>query len=366
MPEPIIPPTTSAVAVQKPNGRRLRRSWQDPQVRRGPRLRGGGNQASGLTRAGRCVDHGAMATRHTSLRTALAAAPDRCRAGAARQSAVTTPSRCCKRLSQARSRSMSRAIRMLAELAGRIGRYKDAESLLRRALELSPAFTAARANLAIVLYRLNRPAEAIAELDRRARRGARQSRPRQPEGRGARPDRRASTRRSRSTKHVLADAPEQPKVWMSYGHMLKTVGRQADGVAAYRRALDARARAGRSVVEPRQPQDGPLRRRRHRRDGSGARARRHLPTRTASTSTSRSARRSRTAREADARLRALRRRQCAAPHARSSTTPTRPNGFVDRQHRAAHARILRRARSGWAAPRPTRSSSSACRAPDRP
>ena len=43
------------------------------------------------------------------------------------------------------------AMRMLAELAGRIGRYKDAETLLRRALELNPAFTAARANLAICL-----------------------------------------------------------------------------------------------------------------------------------------------------------------------------------------------------------------------
>ena len=38
---------------------------------------------------------------------------------------------------------------VLAELAGRIGRYKDAENLLRRAVELSPGFTAARANLAI-------------------------------------------------------------------------------------------------------------------------------------------------------------------------------------------------------------------------
>ena len=50
------------------------------------------------------------------------------------------------------------AMRMLAELAGRIGRYRDSEALLRRAIELSPAFTAARANLALVLYRLNRPA----------------------------------------------------------------------------------------------------------------------------------------------------------------------------------------------------------------
>ena len=32
----------------------------------------------------------------------------------------------------------ARAIRMLAEVAGRIGRYRDAENLLRRAIELAP------------------------------------------------------------------------------------------------------------------------------------------------------------------------------------------------------------------------------------
>jgi len=36
---------------------------------------------------------------------------------------------------------------------------------------------------------------------------------------------------------VLARAPKQPRVWMSYGHILKTVGRQAEGVDAYRKAL---------------------------------------------------------------------------------------------------------------------------------
>ena len=34
-----------------------------------------------------------------------------------------------------------RAIRMLAELAARIGRLKDSETLLRRALEIAPNFT---------------------------------------------------------------------------------------------------------------------------------------------------------------------------------------------------------------------------------
>ena len=49
---------------------------------------------------------------------------------------------------------------MLAELAARIGRWRDAEKLLRRAVEIAPGLTAARANLALVLGRMGRPAEA--------------------------------------------------------------------------------------------------------------------------------------------------------------------------------------------------------------
>ena len=128
------------------------------------------------------------------------------------------------------------AIRMLAELAGRIGRYKDAETLLRRALDLAPEWEAARANLATCLYRQNRPTEAIDELTRLLTDD---------------PDNIAHANLKAAAlgrvggfdeaialyEQVLKDAPAQPKVWMSYGHMLKTVGRQADGVAAYRRAL---------------------------------------------------------------------------------------------------------------------------------
>ena len=44
-----------------------------------------------------------------------------------------------------------RAIRMLAEVAARVGRLKDSEALLRRALEIDPDFTAASANPAMVL-----------------------------------------------------------------------------------------------------------------------------------------------------------------------------------------------------------------------
>jgi tetratricopeptide (TPR) repeat protein len=129
------------------------------------------------------------------------------------------------------------AIRMMAELAARLGRYSDAENLLRRALELAPAFAAARANLATVLYRQNRPAEAIIELD---------SLPTDEGAQAARQNLKAAAlgriggyeEAIGIYEAVLARLPDQPKVWMSYGHVLKTVGRQQDSIAAYRRAAE--------------------------------------------------------------------------------------------------------------------------------
>ncbi|MFM7029359.1 MAG: sulfotransferase [Chakrabartia sp.] len=129
------------------------------------------------------------------------------------------------------------AIRMLAELAGRIGRLKDAETLLRRAVELAPHFVAARSNLAIVLYRQNRAAEAIAELDALSALD--------PDDVGNDSLRAAAKGRLGDYDEaialygsVLERFPGQPKIWMSYGHLLKTIGQQAQSVAAYRRALE--------------------------------------------------------------------------------------------------------------------------------
>lgn len=128
------------------------------------------------------------------------------------------------------------AIRMFAELAARIGRYADATRLLRRALELAPSFVAARHNLAIVLFRNNEIPEALEVLDTLL---------------GTDPDNAAYNNLAgavaikiglvdRAIGHferALDQAPDQAKVWMSYGHALKTAGRQADGIAAYRKAL---------------------------------------------------------------------------------------------------------------------------------
>ncbi|MEG3082671.1 sulfotransferase [Sphingomonas sp. PB2P12] len=137
----------------------------------------------------------------------------------------------------------ARAIRMLAELAGRIGRYKDAETLLRRAVELAPGFTAARANLALVLYRQNRAPEALTLLDAVIAD--------EPDNPGHANLKAAALGRLGGFEDaitlyekVLHDAPDQPRVWLSYGHMLKTVGRRDKGIAAYRRALSLQPTLG--------------------------------------------------------------------------------------------------------------------------
>jgi Tfp pilus assembly protein PilF len=129
------------------------------------------------------------------------------------------------------------AIRLMAELAARIGRLRDAEVLLRRALELAPGFTAARANLATVLYKQNRFAEAAEELD-----GVLARDPANPANRNLRA---AALGRIgdydealRLYGELVGTFPAHAKLWMSYGHLLKTVGRLDEGMAAYRRALD--------------------------------------------------------------------------------------------------------------------------------
>ena len=135
------------------------------------------------------------------------------------------------------------AIRMLAELAARIGRMRDAEHLLRRALEIAPGFTAARANLALVVSRCGRPAEALELLEELFET--------EPESIGHLNLKAATLGRLgdfeegiKLYEDVLERVANQPRVWLSYGHMLKTVGRQADGIAAYRKAITLKPELG--------------------------------------------------------------------------------------------------------------------------
>ncbi len=135
------------------------------------------------------------------------------------------------------------AIRMLAEVGARLGRYEEASLLLERCLELSPSFHEARRAYAQVLQRQERPLEALAEAERLMAIDAKNpnhgmlqasvlARLGDHEGAIA------------LYEDLLQRYPRQPKAWMSYGHALKTIGRRADAVAAYQQALDQAPQLG--------------------------------------------------------------------------------------------------------------------------
>ncbi len=128
------------------------------------------------------------------------------------------------------------AMRMLAEVAGRLGRYPIAETLLARAIELAPDFHAARANYVTVLHRRSKFREALAHAERliaaepgnynhlaliaavQVRTG----------------DYAAAVANYR---RILDRFPTQSRIWVSLGHVYKTIGQADASTAAYRTAL---------------------------------------------------------------------------------------------------------------------------------
>jgi len=128
------------------------------------------------------------------------------------------------------------AIRMLAEVAMRVGRDEDAHHLLDRALELAPGFMPARFQRAVLLHRRNEPAAALAEVERLL--------VAEPGNAGYRNlaaviyARVGDYDRSSGLYEELArEFPKNSRVWLSWGHVLKTQGRTDECVAAYRRAI---------------------------------------------------------------------------------------------------------------------------------
>jgi predicted Zn-dependent protease len=128
------------------------------------------------------------------------------------------------------------ALRMLAEVAARLRRYADAQALLERCLDLAPSFDAARHNYAVVLNRQGKAAASLPQVQ-----ALLAKEPRNPGYLNLK----AAVLANLGEYHesievyeaVLKDYPQQPKIWMSYGHSLKTARRQDESVAAYRRAI---------------------------------------------------------------------------------------------------------------------------------
>jgi predicted Zn-dependent protease len=128
------------------------------------------------------------------------------------------------------------AIRMLAETGARLGRLEDAENLLARCLELAPGFTAARHNYALLLQRQTKSREALQQVDILLRED--QKNPNYRALKAAVLVRIGDYAQAiECYETLLKEHPRQPKSWMSYGHALKTVGRQEDSITAYRKSI---------------------------------------------------------------------------------------------------------------------------------
>ena len=135
------------------------------------------------------------------------------------------------------------ALRMLAEVAARLRRFGSAQTLLERCLELAPGFDAARHNYANLLNRQGKAAAALPHVE--------QLLAREPGNPGYRNLKAAVLANladyagsARIYAEVLDEYPRQAKVWMSYGHSLKTSGSLAEAVAAYRHASEVEPKLG--------------------------------------------------------------------------------------------------------------------------
>jgi tetratricopeptide (TPR) repeat protein len=128
------------------------------------------------------------------------------------------------------------AIRMLAEVAVRCGQNRAAGHLLERCLELAPNFQPARYARAVLLHRDNRAAEALKEVETLLA-----ADPVSPSYRNLHAvllSHVGEVERSCAIyDRLLAEYPGNAKVWLSYGHVLKTAGRRDDCIAAYRASI---------------------------------------------------------------------------------------------------------------------------------
>lgn len=135
------------------------------------------------------------------------------------------------------------ALQMLADVAVYLLRFGDALRLLERCLAIAPCFDAARYTFATVLNEQCKPDLAMEQCARLLAK--------KPDdldylclqanilaGSGK------YTESITAYESVLRHQPELPKVWVNYGHTLRTAGRAQESIKAYRRALSIKPTFG--------------------------------------------------------------------------------------------------------------------------
>ncbi|MGA0600322.1 sulfotransferase [Caulobacter sp. KR2-114] len=128
------------------------------------------------------------------------------------------------------------AIALLADIFVRQSRRGDAEQVLARCLELAPDFHGARFTYAQILFQRQKAPQAAPHLE--------QLLARDPADAASRNLLAACLsqmgdyeRAGALYEGLLRDYPSQPRIWLNYGHALRTIGRQDEAIAAYKRCI---------------------------------------------------------------------------------------------------------------------------------
>jgi tetratricopeptide (TPR) repeat protein len=128
------------------------------------------------------------------------------------------------------------AIRVLADIGSKMGKWEDASHLLERCLELAPDFHAARHSYALALIRLQKPEAAIHEAEKLLAQ--------EPNNPNFLTLKASILNRIGDQpgaleiyEKVLKNYPDQARAQMSYGHALKTVGRLDESIEAYKKCI---------------------------------------------------------------------------------------------------------------------------------
>lgn len=135
------------------------------------------------------------------------------------------------------------AMRILADVGIKVGRYKDARNLLERCLELAPTFNLARHTYVISLFRSQKLVEALQELEKLLK-----HEPNNPNYlilKGSIMVRAGDHEPALEIyESLVKNYPNQATAQMNYGHTLKSVGRIDECVAAYRRCIELEQNMG--------------------------------------------------------------------------------------------------------------------------
>ena len=128
-------------------------------------------------------------------------------------------------------------IRLLGEVGLSLGALRDAENLLRRAVELAPDYHAARYAYANALYKRHRYEDAISELDTLL--------DVEPDNPGWLTLKAANLVEINEHEQalplleaILKHHPDFRQAYLSYGHALRALGRLDDAVEAYEKAVE--------------------------------------------------------------------------------------------------------------------------------